>query len=132
MAYIGWTGPLETPAIQNAASKPSAISAVVTRALNDTMITPSATTNPWCYPNLTNGADTPTVMTTLSVATNLISAAAEFAVTGTMRDLYSELVSSNGPIVKCLKQIPYAAGRTIYWVVRPIPFTNRWILQMDY
>lgn len=132
MAYIGWDASLNTLPYQQLTTAASSLNAIAVRALNDTMITADATTNPFCYPKLTNGADTPTAMTALSVATNLITASAEFAWSGSPRDLYSLLVASDGPIVKCLRQIPYAAGRTIYWIIRRYPGTNRYVMVMDY
>lgn len=132
MAYIGWDADLNKLPAQQSTSAALAINNIAVRALNDTMITADATTNPFCYPKLTNGADTPTAMTTSSVATNGVEVAAEFAWSGSPRDLYSMLVASDGPIVKCLRQIPYAAGRTIYWLIRRYPGTNRYVLVMDY
>lgn len=132
MAYLGWDASYEKLPYQQTTSAVLPIANIVTLALNDTMITADATKNPFCYPKLTNGADSPTVMTTSSVATNLVTAAAEFAWSSSPRDLYSLLVASDGPIVKCLRQIPYAAGRTIYWNIRRYPGSNRYVLEMDY
>lgn len=133
MAYLGWDASYERLPYQQLTSAALPINNIVTLAINDTMITADATKNPFCYPKLTTGTDNPLPMTTSSVAAVGVEVAAEFAWSGSPRDLYSLLVASDGPIVKCLRQIPYTgSARNTFWTVRRYPGTNRYVMVMDY
>lgn len=121
MAYKGFSSDCNT------------LSRVVARALSDILTSASTTSNPYAYPILTAGDDTPTAFTTDALTGTVVNrASAEFSLSGTPKDWYTDLTREHGAINRCLGLLPYAATRTIWYTVTVMPKSSRAALILNY